>query len=180
MPDEAPHLEARAFGLLQARRALTQALTGLAESDLWRAVDGLSAGAIAREAWQDEGDWVWPAHLPPPDLEPQPGLRGVFYALVRYRAVTENLLLAARDADLDRPYASQATRTAGRSAPMLAWILDHLMAADLDRAARLQAWRRRLQPDWPGITPELERARAAAAWCRGVGPDGAPPVGRPR
>lgn len=177
MPDRSPptfdawdppesRLEAIAFGLFAVRRALTQSLVGLPAPLLWpEAGEEPAPGAIARGAWDRELFWLWPRDLAAPNLPAQPTLVEVFYGLVRHRAVTEELLMAASDDDLSRPHESRATVGAPRD---LASVLLQVTAAELADLDRLHALRLRAEPDWGGIGELLARARQAAAV--GVGP----------
>ena len=158
-------LEAYAFALFAARRTLTQTLVGLSEAQLWApARDGRSPAAVARAAWDREFHWLWPLDMDAPALPATPSLVEALYALVRHRAVSEELLMAASDADLERPHVSRATRDAPRS---LAQVLAFVAGAELADAERLAADRRVLDPGWPGADELLTRARAAVAALAG-------------
>lgn len=152
-------LEAIAFGLFAVRRALTQSLVNLPEALLWRREgDAGAPGEIARGAWDREFHWLWPRELDAPDLPATPTLVEVFYGLVRHRAVTEELLMGASDADLSRPHESRATVGEPRD---LASVLSHVAESELADLARLQALRAGLQPGWDGIGELRERASRA-------------------
>ena len=152
-------LEAIAFGLFAVRRALTQSLVDLPEALLWRREDGDPApGEVARGAWDREFQWLWPRDLDAPNLPATPTLVEVFYGLVRHRAVTEEVLMAASDVDLSRPHESRATVGEPRD---LAWVLSHVAESELDDVARLHTLRCGLQPGWDGIGELRERATRA-------------------
>jgi hypothetical protein len=158
-------LEAHAFALFAARRALTQTLVGLTDAQLWApGRDGRSPGAIARAAWDREFHWLWPPDMDAPPLPATPSLVEALYALVRHRAVSEELLMAASDADLERPHLSRATRDAPRS---LAEALRFVARAELADAERLAVDRRARDPGWAGADELLTRTRAAVADAAG-------------
>lgn len=154
-------LEAMAFALFAVRRALTQSLVVLPAPLLWRrAGPEASPGEIARAAWQREFHWLWPCDLAAPDLPAQPTLVEVLYGLVRHRAVTEELLMAATDADLSRPHHSRATVDADRDLGSVLSLVTREEFGDLERMERVRS---RLQPEWPGIGEHMERATRAVA-----------------
>ena len=88
------------------------------------------------------------------------------YALVRVRAVTEEVLMQASDEDLDRVYVSQARSHEGDEPTTLATILDMIMHADLYAAAQMQTLRSLLEPDWPGVRESWDNAVEAVAESR--------------
>ncbi len=154
-------LAAIAFALFTTRRTLTQTLVGLTDAQLWSpSRDGRSAGAIARSAWDREFHWLWPLDVEAPALPVTPTLVEVLYALVRHRAVSEELLMAASDADLGRSHRSRATRDAPRS---LAEVLTFVAGAELADAERLAAHRSDVDAGWRGADELLTRARGAVA-----------------
>ena len=158
-------LEALAFALFATRRTLTQTLVGLSDAQLWSpGRDGRSAGAIVRGAWDREFHWLWPPDLDAPALPVTPTLVEALYALVRHRAVSEEILMAASDVDLERPHQARATHDAPRS---LAEVLTFVAGAELADAERLAARRSEVDPDWPGADELLTRARAAVAALTG-------------
>ena len=158
-------LEAMAFALFAVRRALTQSLVALPAPLLWRRAGAeASPGEIACGAWEREFHWLWPCDLAAPDLPAQPTLVEVFYGLVRHRAVTEELLMAATDADLSRPHQSRATVDAERDLGSVLSLVTRAEFADLQRMGRVRS---RLEPDWPGIGELMERAERAVAKGRG-------------
>jgi hypothetical protein len=162
---DSPRVEDLARALLLARRALTQSLFGLRDEWLWRPPKDAPAGeppigALVCAVWEREGYWLWPPALPPPRLEPRPGLSGLLYGLVRHRAVTEDLLLRTTDADLEAPYLSAARRAEGAPGVPLAVILPRLAAEELEAVPPLQRLRRGWQPDW---SPPAE------AWQQALG-----------
>ena len=192
-----PRIEARGFALLAARRALTQCYVALPEDRLWvepppgpaeavPAVDPLlagvrfddlpgavgppaahSLGAVAQRAGAVEGRLLWPPDLSPPVLDARPGIAGVFYALARYRGVTEERLMGASDADLDAP--SPARDDAPGDLRTLDARLDALIRSDLWHAARAYHLRARLEPGWDGVPgpwrETWDAARAAYRRC---------------
>ncbi|MCZ6708052.1 MAG: hypothetical protein O7A71_08930 [Chloroflexi bacterium] len=165
---EVSRLEARAYGLLVVRRTLTQSIANLTTDLLWRppVADTLSLGDLAREAWQREAHWLWPPEIPAPTLEERPGVRGTMYALVRVRAVTEEMLMQVSDEALDRVYVSQARSHEGDEPTTLATILDTIMHADLYVAAQMQTLRSLLEPGWPGVRESWDNAVEAVAESR--------------
>lgn len=169
MPDQAnPRLEARAYALMTTRRALTQALAGLSVDQLWAPIaeSDRSLGAIARGVWEQEAFWLWPAEIPPPQLEQRPALEGLLYALVRHRGVTEHLLMDSGDADLDRVYVSQA-RAGGEHEPTtLGLILETVLRDELFAAAETATLRRLVDPSWAGSREAWDNAAEAVARSR--------------
>ncbi len=158
-------LEALAFALFATRRTLTQTLVGLSDAQLWSpGRDGRSAGAVVRGAWDREFHWLWPPDLDAPALPVTPTLVEALYALVRHRAVSEELLMAASDADLGRSHRSRATHDAPRS---LAAVLTFVAGAELTDAEWLAARRLEVDPNWAGVDELLTRARAAVAALAG-------------
>ena len=165
-----PRLKARGYALLATRRALMQSLAGLPERHVWRspvgaATDGTnngvaSVGEITRAAWQREHRWLWPSTLAAPQFDEQPDLAGIFYALARYRGVTDELLFQSTDADLDQPHAA-AARCGDGELRTLDWILHEIARAELFDAAQVQYARTLLQPGWPGAREAWERAADA-------------------
>ena len=154
-------LEAIAFGLFAVRRALTQSLVGLPGSLLWHARgEDPAPGAVVRGAWDREFQWIWPRDLEAPALPAEPTLVELFYGLVRHRAVTEELLMAASEADLSRQHESRATLNAPQD---LGVVLVQVASLELGDLERLYDWRLRAQPEWGGIGELLTRARAAVA-----------------
>ena len=155
-------LEAHAFALFAARRTLTQTLVGLTDAQLWvEGRDGRSPGAIVRAAWDREFHWLWPPDMDGPPLPATPSLVEALYALVRHRAVSEELLMAASDADLERPHVSRATRDAPHS---LAAVLTFVAAGGVGgRRMPGRPIGGRWNPDWPGVDELLTRTRAAVA-----------------
>ena len=100
-------LDAEAYGyaLLLTRRTLTQALAGAPIELLSRpaavatgeltTLQACAVRSCSRERW-----WVWPRELPLPKLPEPSSLADLLYALVRHRAVTEELLMTATADDL--------------------------------------------------------------------------------
>ena len=147
--------------LLAVRRALTQSLVDLPDGALWRshADGGPSIAATVLAAAAREGEAFWPPDLPSPALPARPALVGVFYALVRYRAVTEEVLMGATDADMVRPYRSAAVRRQAFPAQTLESVLADVMASELAATARVRHLRGRDGAD---------ADESAAIWMAGV------------
>ena len=168
-------LEARAYGLMTTRRALTQALAGLSVDQLWAPIaeSGRSMGAIARSAWEQEAFWLWPPEIPPPQLDQSPALEGLLYALIRHRAVTEELLMGCSDDDLDRIYVSRARGGAKDGADheptTLGAILESMMRDELFAAAEAATLRRLIDPSWAGNREACDNAAEAVALSRQAG-----------
>lgn len=146
--------------MLLARRAMQETLSGLPEEVLWKAPGeaSLSIGEIARAAWTREMYWVWPQGMPVPELDEQPSLAGVHYGLVRFRGVTEELLMRSSDADLDQPYVSDMRSQDGSEARTLGWIVAELVRGELFDTAQLQYVRGLWQPEWFGARETWDRA----------------------
>ena len=152
-------LEALAFALFATRRTLTQTLVGLPPARVWAGADA-APGAVARGACDREFHWLWPAALEAPSLPVTPSLVELLYGLVRHRAVTEELLMTAEPAALERPHDSRIARADGRT---LAEMLAHVATAELVDAERLAAARIAFEADWAGAEELLARARDAVA-----------------
>lgn len=159
-PSANPRIEARGYALLLARRALQETLSGLPEALLWKAPGEASAsiGEIARAAWTREMYWIWPQGALAPELEERPSLAGVLYGLVRFRGVTEELLMRSSDADLDRPYVSDMRSQDGSEPRTLDWIVAELIRSELFDTAQLQYVRGLWQPEWFGARETWDRA----------------------
>lgn len=159
-----PRLESRGHALLLTRRALTQSLIGLPERHAWSrpASATFSIGEVTREVWRREAYWLWPPELPAPRLEERPDVVGLLYALLRHRAVTEELLMRSSDADLDRVYVSEARLEEGAEPRPLGAILDTIIRGELYAAVQTATLRCLQQPDWPGIGEAWDAAAEAA------------------
>ena len=147
--------------LLAVRWALTQSLAHLPEAALWRSPrdGGPSIAATVLAAAAREGEAIWPPDLPLPALQARPTLVGVLYALARYRTVTEEALMSAKDTDLLRPYRSAAVQREALPARTLASLLVDVMTSELAATARVRTLRGR-----DGANGE----ESAAIWTTGV------------
>lgn len=160
-------LEAHSFALFAVRRALMQSLVGLSTAEAWRAEgDEPSVGEIVRGAWERELHLLWPAEAPPPALPPRPSVVELLYGLVRHRGRTEEILMAATEADLERAHPSRAGR-AGAVAT-LGQGLRRLARAEFADLERLAARRARREPAWPGVADLRDRAARALAQAEGL------------
>lgn len=170
MPQSEPLPDAEAFGyaLLLTRRQLTQALAG-ASSELLNRRPPQVNGELAtlrdcaerscgREAW-----WIWPRELPPPQLPPPTNLSDLLYALVRHRAVTEELLMTAEADDLAAAWYTAARSAVTPQRISFAAALHSLAEEELEIGAAALDLRAVLDPDWREPPDLRERAAAAVA-----------------
>ena len=153
--------EAWGYALLLTRRVLTTALSGVSEAQLHCAAPlGTLADCVA-EACAAEAGLVWPETLPPAQLDPAQTPVQALYALVRHRAVTEEVLMQATDAAMRQVWWTRAGRLAQDPPRPLTESLRQLAERELAVAIRSADIRAQIDPDW-SAQPELaERARQA-------------------
>ena len=169
MPE--PDAEAYGYALLLTRRLLTQALAGAPAELLARRPPGVTElngesatlQACAERSCSRERWWIWPRELPPPNLPPPNGLADLLYALVRHRAVTEELLMTAGADDLAAAWHTAARGAVTPRAISFAAALRALAAEELQIGAAALDLRAALQPGWREPPDLREHAAAAVA-----------------
>ena len=163
-----PSAQAEAWGyaLLLTRRVLTTSLAGLDGDRAPYLHEITPEGSLieqaqeicAREAW-----WTWPADLPPARLDPPSTLVETLYALVRHRAVTEEILMRAEDATLAQDWPTAARSYAGEPPVTLGAALRRLAEEELATARRAASIRGSVDADWSPQPELVERAESALA-----------------
>ena len=166
-----PDAEAYGYALLLTRRTLTQALAG-APLELLNRPAPVAAGelttlqACVRRSCSRERWWVWPRELPLPQLAEPRSLADLLYALVRHRAVTEELLMTATADDLAAVWHT-LTRHAVTPKPIsFASALCSLAEEELRIGATALDLRAALDPTWSEPAEIRDRAAAAVARLR--------------
>ena len=104
--------EAWGYALLLTRRVLTTALAGATEDQLHRVTPIGSLADCASEACGAEAQLIWPEDLAPAQLDPPQTPVQIMYALVRHRAVTEEILMRASDETMEQAWWTRAKRLA--------------------------------------------------------------------
>ena len=157
--------EAWGYALLLTRRLLTTALAGADEDMLHQPTPHGSLADCARQACADEAALLWPRALPPARLDPPQTRVELLYALVRHRAVTEELLMQATDAALQQPHPTRASDLAQDIPPTLQQALAELAARELHLAQQATTIRQHHEPahnPQPDLPERTARAVAAA------------------
>ena len=150
--------EAWGYALLLTRRVLTTALAGATEAHLHQPTPIGSLADCASEACTSEALLIWPEHLPPAQLEPPQTPVQFMYALVRHRAVTEEILMQATDDTMHQPWWTQAKRLAQDPEQTLTESLQDLALNEFAIATKSANIRAQIDPDW---SPQPELARRA-------------------
>ena len=155
--------EAWGYALLLTRRVLTTALAGVSEAHLHESTALGSLADCAAQACQSESALIWPEDLPPARLEPPLRPVEVLYALVRHRAVTEEILMRASDQTMQQAWWTRAKRLAQDPEQSLTDSLRQLAVEEFAVATRAANIRAQVDLDW-SAQPELaERAQSAIA-----------------
>ncbi len=158
--------EAWGYALLLTRRVLTTALAGATEAQLHEPTPIGSLAECASAACAAEAELIWPEDLPPAQLEPPRTPVQVLYALVRHRAVTEEVLMQASDATMQSAWWTRAKRLAQDPEQTLTESLQQLALREFAIATKSASIRAQIDPEW-SAQPELaERARRAIASAR--------------
>ena len=153
--------EAWGYALLLTRRVLTTALAGATEDQLHQVTPLGSLADCASEACAAEAGLIWPEDLAPARLDPPQTPVQVMYALVRHRAVTEEVLMGASDETMREVWWTRARRLAQDPEQTLTESLQQLALEEFAIATRSASIRARIDPEW-SAQPELaERAQAA-------------------
>lgn len=158
--------EAWGYALLLTRRVLTTALAGATEEQLHQSTPIGSLADCASEACTAEAHLIWPEDLPPAQLDPPQTPVQILYALVRHRAVTEEVLMQASDETMQGPWSTRAKRLAQDPEQTLTESLRQLAAQEFAVATKSANIRAQIDPEW-SRQPELaERAQQAIADAR--------------
>ena len=157
--------EAWGYALLLTRRVLTTALAGANEAQLHEPTPSGSLADCAAEACAAEANLIWPETLPPAQLEPPQTPVQVLYALVRHRAVTEEILMHASDETMQQVWWTRARRLAQDPEQTLSESLQQLALEEFAIAAKSARIRARVDSKWlpqPELAERAQRAIAAA------------------
>ncbi len=155
--------EAWGYALLLTRRVLTTALAGATEEQLHQPTPIGSLADCASEACTAEASLIWPEDLPSAQLDPPQTPVQIMYALVRHRAVTEEILMQADDNTMQQTWWTKAKRLAQDPEQTLTESLRQLADEEVALATTAATIRAQIDPDW-SPQPELaERAHTAIA-----------------
>ena len=158
--------EAWGYALLLTRRVLTTALAGATEEQLHQPTPIGSLADCAAEACTAEANLIWPEDLPPAQLDPPQTPVQILYALVRHRAVTEEILMEASDETMQQAWWTRPKRLARDPEQTLTESLQELALGEFAIATRSAQIRAQVDPEW-SAQPELaERAQSAIAAAR--------------
>ena len=158
--------EAWGYALLLTRRVLTTALAGATEAQLHEVTPIGSLADCASEACTTEARLIWPEDLPPAQLDPPQTPVQILYALVRHRAVTEEVLMQASDEVMKGAWWTRAKRLAQDPAQTLTESLQELALKEFAIATKSANIRTQVDAKW-SPQPELaERAQSAIAAAR--------------
>lgn len=155
--------EAWGYALLLTRRVLTTALAGATEAQLHQPTPIGSLADCATDAYTAEAHLIWPEDLPPAQLEPPQTPVQILYALVRHRAVTEEILMQATDDAMQQHWWTTAKRLAQDPGETLTDSLQQLAMREFAVATKAANIRAQIDAKW-SQQPELaERAQQAIA-----------------
>ena len=158
--------EAWGYALLLTRRVLTTALAGATEDQLHQPTPIGSLADCATEACTAEASLIWPEDLPPAQLDPPQSPVQIMYALVRHRAVTEEILMQATDETMQAAWWTRAKRLAQDPEQTLTESLQELALNEFAIATKSANIRAQVDAKW-SPQPELaERAQSAIAAAR--------------
>ena len=158
--------EAWGYALLLTRRVLTTALAGATEDQLHQPTPIGSLADCATEACTAEANLIWPEDLPPAQLDPPQTPVQIMYALVRHRAVTEEILMQATDETMQQTWWTRAKRLAQDPEQTLTDSLQELALNEFAIATKSANIRAQVDAEW-SPQPELaERAQNAIAAAR--------------
>ena len=155
--------EAWGYALLLTRRVLTTALAGATEDQLHQPTPIGSLADCATDACTAEASLIWPEDLPPAQLDPPQTPVQIMYALVRHRAVTEEILMQATDETMQQTWWTRAKRLAQDPEQTLSESLQELALNEFAVATKSVNIRAQVDAEW-SPQPELaERAQNAIA-----------------
>ena len=158
--------EAWGYALLLTRRVLTTALAGATEDQLHQPTPIGSLAECATDACTAEASLIWPEDLPPAQLDPPQTPVQIMYALVRHRAVTEEILMQATDETMQQAWWTRAKRLAQDPEQTLTDSLQELALNEFAIATKSANIRAQVDAEW-SPQPELaERAQNAIAAAR--------------
>ena len=155
--------EAWGYALLLTRRVLTTALAGATEAHLHQPTPIGSLADCASEACTVEANLIWPENLPPAQLEPPQTPVQILYALVRHRAVTEEILMQATNETMQQPWWTHAKRLAQDPDQTLTQSLQQLALEEFAIATKAANIRAQIDPAWEPQPELAERAQKAVA-----------------
>ena len=158
--------EAWGYALLLTRRVLTTALAGASTEQLHELTALGSLAECAAATCAEEARLIWPEDLPPAQLDPPQSQVEVLYALVRHRAVTEELLMEATDEQMASPHWTTAMRLADDPETTLSQCLQQLALSEFATAVKATMIRTRIDPAWSPqleLQPRAQQAIAAAS-----------------
>ena len=158
--------EAWGYALLLTRRVLTTALAGATEDQLHQPTPIGSLADCATEACTAEASLIWPENLPAAQLDPPQTPVQIMYALVRHRAVTEEILMQATDETMSQSWWTRAKRLAQDPEQTLTESLQELALNEFAIATKSANIRAQVDAEW-SPQPELAaRAQSAIAAAR--------------
>lgn len=158
--------EAWGYALLLTRRVLTTALAGATEEQLHQPTPIGSLSDCAAEACSAEASLIWPEDLPPAQLDPPQTPVQILYALVRHRAVTEEILMQASDETMQQTWWTRAKRLAQDPEQTLTESLQQLALQEFAIATKSANIRAQIDPEWLRQPELAERAQQAIAAAR--------------
>ena len=158
--------EAWGYALLLTRRVLTTSLAGATEAQLHQATPLGSLADCALESCTAEASLIWPEDLPPAQLDPPQTPVQVLYALVRHRAVTEEILMQASDETMQQAWWTRARRLAQDPEQTLTESLQQLALQEFASAVKATMIRTRIDTEWSPQLDLQERAQSAIAAAR--------------
>ncbi len=153
--------EAWGYALLLTRRVLTTALAGATTEQLHELTALGSLAECAAAVCAQEARLIWPEDLPPARLDPPQSQVEILYALVRHRAVTEELLMEATDEQMTSPHWTAAMRLAGDPETTLTECLRQLALSEFATAVKATMIRTRIDSEWSAQLELQQRAQAA-------------------
>ena len=158
--------EAWGYALLLTRRVLTTSLAGASESQLHEVTElGTLAGCVS-DACRNEAELIWPEDLPSARLEPAQTPVEFMYALVRHRAVTEEILMRADEETMQQGWWTTAKRLAQDPPQSLAASLQQLALMEFAAATKASMIRSRIDAGYQPQPDLVERAQNAIAAAR--------------
>lgn len=158
--------EAWGYALLLTRRVLTTALAGATEEQLHQPTPIGSLADCASGACTAEAKLIWPETLPPPQLDPPQTPVQILYALVRHRAVTEEVLMQATNETMQQAWWTRSKRLAQDPEQTLTESLQELALEEFAIATRSASIRGQIDPEWTAQPELAERAQRAIAAAR--------------
>ena len=157
--------EAWGYALLLTRRVLTTALAGATEDQLHQPTQIGSLADCATEACTAEASLIWPEDLPPAQLDPPQTPVQIMYALVRHRAVTEEVLMQATGETMQQAWWTRAKRLAQDPEQTLTESLQELALNEFALATKSANIRAQVDAKWspqPELTERAQNAIEAA------------------